>query len=63
MTDKDLAVLRAMFYEMPQYTLCDSTSEEIVSEEVAAYSSGVRDARACAEIVQSRVSIYLAEKQ
>ena len=63
MTDEDLAVLRAMFYEMPQYTLCDSTIEEIVLEEIAAYSAGVRDARACADIVQSRVSIYLAEKQ
>ncbi len=63
MTDDDLSVLRAMFYDMPQYTLCDSTIEGIVLEEITAYSAGVRDASACADIVQSRVSIYLAEKQ
>lgn len=63
MTDEDLSVLRAMFYEMPQKTLCDATVEGIVVEEISAYLEGVRDAPACAKIVQSRVSIYLAEKQ
>ncbi len=63
MTDEDLASLRSLFFDMPHDTLCDSTVEEIVIEEVSAYSSGVRTAGACAEVIQSRVSLYLAEKQ
>ena len=63
MTDEDIALLRSLFYDMPHNTLCDSTVEAIVMEEISACSSGVRDTAACAEIIQSRASIYLAEKQ
>ena len=34
---------------------------DIVNEEISAYLAGARDAGACADIIQSRVNIWLSE--
>ncbi|MBQ7931605.1 MAG: hypothetical protein IJ334_11390 [Clostridia bacterium] len=36
---------------------------DIVKEEIATYLTGVKDARTCADVIQSRVKIWLAEHE
>ncbi|MBR3998789.1 MAG: hypothetical protein IKI93_10660, partial [Clostridia bacterium] len=47
-------------------SLTEAVDEEIISiinEEISTYASGMRDAKGCADIIQSRVSIWLAEHE
>ena len=43
-------------------TLYDETALGIMKEEALAYFSGIRSAEKAAEIIQSRLSIYVAEQ-
>lgn len=47
-------------------TLTEAVNEEIlaiINEEISSFSAGMRDAQGCADIIQSRVSIWLAEHE
>lgn len=43
-------------------TLYDETAHDIIQEEASAYFNGIRSAEEAAEIIQSRLSIYVAEQ-
>lgn len=47
-------------------SLTEAVDEEIIAiinEEISSYASGMRDAAGCADIIQSRISIWLAEHE
>ena len=61
MTEEDRAALREMLCSMPVSRTCDVTVMENVTEELLAYSAGIRTLEDAAKIIQSRVWIYLNE--
>lgn len=55
--------LRTLFFNTPMQTYAETTVMEILSEELDSYLGGVRTLEETQKIIQSRVSIYLAERQ
>ncbi len=65
-TAEEAAVLRTWLDEDVGVRYSGILPEEvtdIVNEEISAYLAGARDAEACANIIQSRVSIWLSEHE
>lgn len=61
-TDADRAILQNIT-ENAAVTTPDPTLTAIITEEVDAYIGGARDAAETARVLQSRVEVYLGEKQ
>lgn len=61
MTEEDRVALQEILCSMPVSRTCDVTVMEIVTEELLAYSAGIRTLEDAAKIIQSRVWIYLNE--
>lgn len=57
------AQMRALLASELQAANYDDTVEETVLEEASAYFAGAQSAEAAAEVIQERVSLYLAEQQ
>ncbi len=65
-TGEDAAELEKWLDEEVGIRLGNTVSEEIseiVEEEISAYLAGVRDAQSCAEMIQSRVNLWLSERE
>lgn len=60
-TETDKAALRAIAENESVCTVPDPTIETILNEELSVYLSGDRSAEETAHILQSRISMYLAE--
>ncbi len=61
-TDADRAILQSIT-ENAAVTTPDPMLTSIITEEVDAYISDARDAAETARVLQSRVEVYLVEKQ
>lgn len=65
-TEEDSAELAAWLDEdvgVPYSGILPDEITDIVEEEISAYLGGVRTAEACADIIQSRVSLWLSEHE
>ena len=54
-------VNRSSMPPLPVTQTVETELSDIINEEISAYLSGIRTAEDCARIIQSRVSIWLAE--
>lgn len=61
-TEEDIEMLYDAIYNATNTESIDSTVINIIEEESAAYFNGDKAAQDVAEIIQSRVSIYISEK-
>jgi len=65
-TEEDSELLLHLLEEkagIPLYLTVDEEVSNIINEEITAFLAGARTAEDCAALVQSRVSLWLAEHQ
>lgn len=62
MTEEEIAQFRELLGRVEHTTLYDETALAIVQEEVAPFLAGQRSAEETAQIIQRRMSIYVAEQ-
>ena len=62
-TEEDIEQFLNTLLETELYIYSDSTISEIVLEEAIPFFMGTKEAREVAKLIDSRVSLYLAEKE